>query len=359
MVNIIPRIYIKIRFMSPNIKKISKKYLWKKSFDNYFKEEKAGCKINKKDILQNKMLILKGFTDKLDLIKSSQNNLQINKDKMIPIVISVVKNEVEKLPLFLSHYRKMGIKQFIFIDNVSSDGTVDYLKKQLDVEVFSVKTKFCSFLKEGWINQVLALHGFYRWYMVVDADELLVWPQFEKISLRKLISVFYTKRMYRPVAIMLDMYSKGLPYQCSSENLLDEFCYCDMDSYYWLHGQNVNILSGGPRERKMKIKVWLSKTPLFYLRPLDIFCCAHYMYPYQNYKNPKCPIVLLHYKFAYKSTHEQMKDYVKNGKDSIRIYESKTYLRKSFYTFFYEGSLKLNNLTKLSEIQYVEDIIKR
>lgn len=355
--NIIPKIYVKYKFMSSNLRKISDKQLWKKAFNKYFKDKKAGCAISKKEIYKNKVLILRGFTNKLELIKRDQNKPEIYKDKINPIVISVVKNEIEKLPKFFTHYRKMGIKQFIIIDNVSTDGTIEYLKKQADVELYRVREKFCSFLKEGWINQVLAVHGFYRWYLVVDADELLAWPQYDKISLKKMVGTFQKKKIYRPMAIMLDMYSKGLAYQGSHQNLFNEFCYCDTNTYYWLRGQNVNILSGGPRERKMNIKVWLSKTPLFYLRPFDIFCCAHYMYPYQKYKNPKCPIVLLHYKFAYKSTHEQMKDYVKNGKDSIRVYESKTYLRKSFYTFFYEGSLELTNFEKLSEVQYVEEII--
>lgn len=75
------------------------------------------------------------------------------------------------------HYRKLGIKKFIMIDNASSDGTMKFLMKQRDAEVYRVNEKFQSSVKEGWINQIFALYGFHRWYLIVDADELITWPQ--------------------------------------------------------------------------------------------------------------------------------------------------------------------------------------
>src|SRR5262245_53663554 len=38
------------------------------------------------------------------------------------ILVAVVRNEIQRLPGFLSHYRRLGIDRFMFIDNDSSDG---------------------------------------------------------------------------------------------------------------------------------------------------------------------------------------------------------------------------------------------
>ncbi|MBV8060344.1 MAG: glycosyltransferase family 2 protein, partial [Alphaproteobacteria bacterium] len=45
---------------------------------------------------------------------------------------SIVRNELVRLPYLLEYHRKLGIKQFFFIDNLSTDGTLDYIKSQPD-----------------------------------------------------------------------------------------------------------------------------------------------------------------------------------------------------------------------------------
>lgn len=348
-------IYIYAKFLNLH-NQISNRKIWRKAFVNYFMEEQYGCKLDKKQAIINKKLLLNGFISrKIKLVKSTEKYL-LHRDDLI--LICVVKNELQEMPIFFSHYRKLGIKRFVFIDNMSTDGTLQYLLDQEDTEVYRVNEEFCSFMKEGWINRILSMYGFNQWYLVVDADELIVWPRIKEISLKNMLNVFRKKRMRRPLAMMLDMYSNGLLYNFSGEDIFKEYCYCDKDSYYWQENQRVNIMIGGPRERAFKIKVWLSKTPLFYFKPLEIFCCAHYMYPYQKYNDAKCPIVLLHYKFAFKENYNEMREYTRRGKDEIRIAESNVYIRKRGFKLFYKNSMCLDKLEKLLELQYVYDITR-
>lgn len=349
--------YVNYKFCRLFFKHFPNKKIWKQAFNNYFVDSGYGHQTTKKQAITNKKWVLDGFTSReLQLIKKATPGASVKRDAKTPILVCVLKNEIEKLPLFFSHYREMGIRRFVMIDNMSSDGTYEFLLKQRDVDLYTVKEKFRGYLKEGWINQILAIYGYYRWYLVVDADELLEWPQMKSVPLKELIKICEAKREYRPMAIMLDMYSRGQLFYNQTENIRSEFSYCDQNTYYWIENQKMDILSGGPRERVFGCKVWLSKTPLFYLKPLDIFCCAHYMYPYRKNRRKDCPIALLHYKFAYESSYFTMKEYVKKGVDENRIDESKIYFGKKRAVLFYEDSLQIDDPEKLSEIECIIDI---
>lgn len=345
-------LYIKLRFMNFIFRDIPNKKIWEKAFKRFYMDLRQ-------EPYQHKKWLLQGFTSrKLRLIKRNQQRIEEYNNKYSPVLISVVKDELDKLPLFFQHYRKLGIKNFVIIDNMSSDKTINFLMKQKDTDIYLISEKFRGYTKEGWINQILAQYGFNRWYLVVDADELLVWPQLETKSLEEMIYMFQKKKIYRPLAIMVDMYSEKRPYQRTSRNIFQEFCYFDKDTYYWRDDYAVNILSGGPRERRLKSKVYLNKTPLFYFRPHELFCCAHYMYPYQKHIRPECMLVLLHYKFAYKGNYDKMRDYVENGIDKNRIEESKACIHKKALSFFYEGSECLDQIEKLREIECVKDLVE-
>lgn len=346
-------LYVKVHFLKL-FNKIPNKAIWERAFVNYFKDCRYSWKANPKSMITEKKFLLQGFTYRqMKKVKRYIRTVQEDQSKDIPILICVVKNELEKLPLFMLHYRKLGIKKFVFIDNMSSDGTLEFLKKQVDTEVYLVKEKFQGYVKEGWINQILARQGFNRWYLVVDADELLAWPQMGKKTLVEMIEKFQCNKQYRPLAIMLDMYPQGRTYQKQVKDVRKEFCYFDKDTYSWINNKDVDILTGGPRRRKCNSVVWLSKTPLFYLKPLELLSSAHYMYPYERHDAPKCFLALLHYKFAYKGSWDNMRDYVKNGMDKNRIEESTACLKKRGTKFFYEGSVKLDCMKKLSEIPFM------
>ena len=364
MVNLIKilsvNIYLNYKFCRLLFQHFPNKKIWRRAFYNYLLDARYVNQTKKKQPPTNKIGLLYVFTRKrLKLKKKATQKANVKKDFEMPVLVCVLNNEMEKLPLFFSHYREMGIKRFVMIDNMSSDGTYEFLLKQKDVELYSVKETFRGYLKEGWINQILALYGYDRWYLVVDADELLVWPQMERVSLKNLIRICQAKKEYRPMAIMLDMYSRGKLFCNQTSNIYSEFSYCDLDTYYWIKNQEVDILSGGPRERVFGSKVWLSKTPLFYLKPMDIFCCAHYMYPYKKDRKRCCPIALLHYKFAYESSYSMMKEYVKKGVDENRIEESKIYFGKKRAVLFYEGSLHLDKSEKLSKIKCLTNIAEQ
>lgn len=125
-------------------------------------------------------------------------------------LICTVRNEMTRMEFFLSHYRKIGVDKFIFIDNGSTDGTAEYLSQQPDAYVFSTQDSY----KESkcglcWQNEILKRYGSGHWCIVADADELFVFPHFEQIDLRKFCEFLEREGSQGVYTLMLDMYGEG------------------------------------------------------------------------------------------------------------------------------------------------------
>jgi hypothetical protein len=98
-----------------------------------------------------------------------------------PVLFSVVRNESYFLPHFLAHYRQLGIREFWFLDNNSTDATPDILTAAGDCGMLRANRDFADIvdgLRFGIrARSIIPAHLFKdRWVLNVDADEFLVLP---------------------------------------------------------------------------------------------------------------------------------------------------------------------------------------
>ena len=125
-------------------------------------------------------------------------------------VVACVRNEMFMLPHFLAHYRKLGVTAFLIADNVSDDGTREYLAEQPDVALFSVDTDYkLSRYGVAWQQAMMAAVRPGKWSLVADADELLVWQEDQRESLPELLASDAFKDADAARLFMLDMYPEG------------------------------------------------------------------------------------------------------------------------------------------------------
>jgi hypothetical protein len=131
-------------------------------------------------------------------------------------LFSKCRNERLRLPAFLRHYRKIGVRRFFFVDNASSDGTVEYLSQQTDVHVFSAEGSFRA-ARGGtdWLNALLRRFGVGRWCVTVDVDELLYYPGSETAGLERLTRYLDDRRYEAMHALLLDLYPGGPIRDCA------------------------------------------------------------------------------------------------------------------------------------------------
>lgn len=348
-------IYIKLNYLMLHIKKQKIRILeikkWRKAFLNFLCIEK-----NKSSDYPDRWNIIEGFA------RSDITKIKKIRDKRYiedPIVICVVLNELERMKVFLDHYRKMGIKMFAFLDNGSSDGTIEYLKKQADVELFQTKNPFKSKIKIGWINRIISYYGTNHWYLVVDADELLVWQNIEEGCIQNVIKYFNENNITRARALMIDMYPQEvmLNTNASFEHAYSESRFFDYNTYYHRKENSLYLISGGPRKRMFGIDAWLTKYPLFRLAEEEIMCNPHTIYPYNNKKVP-CYLAILHYKFLTRNDKQKMQKYARKGNYACDSAEYKLYVKKlrekaDNFKFYFADSTEYHSsqsLLKISEI---------
>jgi len=133
------------------------------------------------------------------------------------MVVGVVRNELTMMPHFLDHYRKLGLRCFILVDNCSNDGTQEYLASQPDVVLYSSDTEYkYSHYGVAWQQAVLGAHCLGKWVVLADADELLVYEDSEQVPLSGLLQSFDEQGANGALTYMIDMYPYGD---------LDEACF--------------------------------------------------------------------------------------------------------------------------------------
>lgn len=125
-------------------------------------------------------------------------------------VVAVARNERLLMPHFLAHYRHLGVRRFVVADNLSTDGTREFLATQPDVTLYSVDTPYrLSHYGVSWQLAMLAEHAQGRWALVVDVDEFLVWPGCERESLAARCERLQAAGHDAAWALMVDMYPEG------------------------------------------------------------------------------------------------------------------------------------------------------
>jgi hypothetical protein len=123
-------------------------------------------------------------------------------------LFATVRDERIRLPWFLSYYRAMGVERFFVVDNGSADGTTELLAEQDDVDLFHTHESYAaSRCGITWLNGLLDRYALDHWSLVVDADELFVYPSCETLPLEGLLAYLDGKGYDAMTATLVDMYS--------------------------------------------------------------------------------------------------------------------------------------------------------
>jgi len=222
-----------------------------------------------------------------------------------PVLVSVVRDEIDLLPPLLDHYRGLGVTHFVLLDNGSEDGSVEFLSTQSDVDVFRVDRPFNWVLKQGWIHRVIREYGRQRWYLCVDADEHVVFDGCARHTLGDLASGLDRRGIRRARGVLVDMYAPGpvLEYRLDRRRPLEEnFSLFDADGYEERQVPRMISRRGGPRKRcftsaGLEIDPELTKYPLFRLEPGEVMANPHHIHPYADNFLSACYLGILHFKF--------------------------------------------------------------
>ncbi len=226
-----------------------------------------------------------------------------------------MRNEKVRLPFFLQYYRDMGVSHFLLVDNDSDDGTRDYLADQSDVSLWTTKRSYKrSRYGVDWLNWLQMRYAHDHWTLVVDPDELLIYPFCDTRPLPALTDWLDASSIKSFSAMLLDMYPKGRidaqPYK-AGQNPLEIASWFDAGNYLISKNKKFGNLwiQGGPRMRAFFAKTpelapALNKIPLVkWDRGYAYVSSTHMLLPrglnqvYDEWGGEKASGILLHTKF--------------------------------------------------------------
>ena len=341
----------KVEKLDGSIMKDEEKKIWKKSFLKYADYFRESAAIEAKAFCQKNVYI----------VKHSKDNIPDD----APILICNVKNDRNRIEMLLNYHKKIGIKYFAILDNDSDDGTYEWLCEQ-DIDLFSVKEKYTSTIRAGWINKIIQFYGMNRWYIIVDSDELLTYCGHENHDINWLTNKMTKNKLDCGMAVMVDMYNEESDLNAtvipSADDIYREYNRFDSDSYRVSYNAFfAPVIEGGPRNRFFGDDgnpELLTKYPLVYMRQGQIYG-YHHIYPFEMSFESPCFLVLKHYKFV-NGDMDKIKRIVREGNyaDGSTLY--KKYYEKLKETgklsFVYEGTRVMENSEDIAFLNIYCDI---
>jgi hypothetical protein len=200
------------------------------------------------------------------------------------VVVALVRDGIYWLDAFLAHYRGIGARHFVFIDNGSQDGTPTRLAREPDCAVLAADLPWGPF-ENALRGAAARRHCAGHWCLYADMDEIFELPPgFADLCAlaRHLRGAGHTAL----VAQMLEMFPdaplaevRDLPYDA----VLKRFDHCDIGQirrfayhdpaidFAWFLARNriaepgTPILFGGVRARVFGENCCLTKHPLVFL----------------------------------------------------------------------------------------------
>ncbi len=183
----------------------------------------------------------------------------------------------------IAHHRKLGVSHIVYVDNGSTDGSIDIARRWPDITIVTCDADFREHEREiRFQANTMVLEG--GWRLAIDPDELLDYPNADRVPLPELARRMAARGHTALVAQMLDMAFDGpisvagaMPYSEAAHSFdryniadLERFSYQGSDlSWAWFLDQNrvtnptIPVLYGGLRRAAFGEPCCLTKHALF------------------------------------------------------------------------------------------------
>jgi hypothetical protein len=220
------------------------------------------------------------------------------------IVTCVVRNGSIYLKSYVEHYSSLGVKHIVFLDNGSTDDTIERASAFENVTVLSADVPYSLYenLMKDYLSRRFSSG---RWNLCADIDELFDYPGSEVVGLAAFLRHLDARGFTAVVAQMLDLFSDSPLSRLSSEpgeDLKAKYVFYDLSEiekvpYRWsqLSSGDVKMHFGGIRKTLFGTRNGLTKAALVFVGPgIRLFCDWHHA---ENAQVADFTCVLLHYPF--------------------------------------------------------------
>lgn len=176
----------------------------------------------------------------LETIEYSENEV---------IVFCLVKNGEQYIKEFIGHYLKLGVKHIVFLDNGSTDRTIETAKDYDKVTILKTDFPFAKRNNMRMRDYLLNRFAKNRWSLCVDIDEFFDYPFSDILNLEGLINYLNKNNYTAVVTQMLDMFPEDITRGRKKKFLRNEHKYYCLNN---LVKRDYCLESGGSVETGIK-----------------------------------------------------------------------------------------------------------
>ena len=151
------------------------------------------------------------FTDRHRVLSSVRHvsgpeRLRLGSDEAVAICVG--NNAEYYLPTFFDWHRRLGIEHFLYIDNCSTDASVDLAASESGATVVKCDERWKLFEKfiRSDITRRFVKSG---WCAMIDSDELLQYDGHDTVTLPEFLKHENERGYTAVIAQMLDMFPEG------------------------------------------------------------------------------------------------------------------------------------------------------
>src|SRR5918997_1203853 len=137
------------------------------------------------------------------------------------VLLCLLRDSRPYVKSFVEHYTSLGIKHLFFLDNGSTDGTVEALKQYDNVTVLHTTLPFKRYQVSMRQHLIERFGKKGRWCLYADIDELFDYPYSDVVGLGSLLRYLKSNSYTAVVAQMLDMFPEE-PLSGRASNPSDE-----------------------------------------------------------------------------------------------------------------------------------------
>jgi hypothetical protein len=261
-----------------------------------------------------------GITQTYKLLKLRNNTYHVygksrlNYSKEELVVICVVRNAHIYMNSFIKYYFALGVKHIVFLDNGSTDDTINIASSYNNVTVLKTDLPYSKY--ENVMKDYLAQRfSKGRWNLCADIDEFFDWPFSRIVRLDLLLRYLNVRGYTAVVAQMLDLFS-DLPLSQLMDNpdedITKNYKYYDISNisktdyeYSRLSNDEIKMHWGGIRKALFGTNNGLTKASLVFVGPrIRLFKDWHHV---ENGYIANFTCALLHYPFV-SSFYDKVRD---------------------------------------------------
>jgi hypothetical protein len=282
------------------------------------------------------------------------------------VVVCLVRNGELYLRSFLDHYSRLGVRQIAFLDNGSSDNTVELIRgcglDNVTLLRCALPYRRYQFLFKEYL---LSLFGVGGWRLHVDVDELFDYPRSEELPLQQLLDYLNQGGYSAMVAYLLDMFAPGplCTWRSSpDDDLRTTYPLYDISNIkrrpYTQQYGNANQISnpaielywGGIRNSVFSSKDWLTKHPLVRLES-GVQLRGNVSHDIYGARLADVSGVLYHYKF-----HDRLQEQARQAVREKNYFRGSLQYRRYLAVLDAEPNLTISGPTA-RRLESVDDLL--